>query len=119
VNQDREKGKLKVVRNSVHIIPSGFWLPNRQLAHQLSLPEILDFGVNQISQTFKVDAALSPGTHEQVPPDSSGGDRVVNAKLQRTVEANHLLHQVIWAGVVCVRPSNTNGEPPSKRPAIW
>ena len=63
----------------VHIVPIRFRLSNRQLAHQLSLPEILNFGVNQVSQTLEIDAALGPGSHQQIPPDSCGGDRVVDS----------------------------------------
>lgn len=102
----------------VHIVPIGLRLSNRQLAHKLPLPEVLDFGVDQFSQTLEVDAALSPGSHEQVPPDPGSSDRVVNTELQGTVETDHLLHQVIRTGVIRVWPCYTNGEPPSERPAV-
>ena len=75
--------------------------------------------MNQFSQTFKVDTAFGSGSHEQVPPDSGGGDRVVNAELEGTVKADHLLHQVIGARVVCVWPRDADGEPPSERPTVW
>jgi len=74
---ESDEGDLKLV----HVVPIRFRLSNRQLAHQLSLPEILDFGVNQFSQTFEVDTTLSSGSHEKVPPDSGSGDRVVDTEL--------------------------------------
>jgi len=115
IKAEENEGDLKLV----HVVPIRFRLSNRQLAHQFPLPEILDFGVNQFSQTFEVDAALGPGSHEQVPPDSGSGNRVVNAELQGTVEADHLLHQIVGAGIVCVRPRDPDGEPPSERPTVW
>ena len=96
-----------------------FRLSDRQLAHQFPLPEILDFGMNQLSQTFKVDATFGSGSHEQIPPDSGSCDRVVDAELHWTMEANHLLHQVIGTGVVRVWPCDTDGKPPPERPAVW
>ena len=63
-------------QHSAHIVPAGCRLPDGQLAHQLFLPYVLDFGVDQLSRALQVDAVLSPGPPKQIPPDSGGGDRV-------------------------------------------
>ena len=74
---ERLGGHLKLV----HAVPIRFRLPNRQLAHQFSLPKILDFGVNKFSQTLEVETTLGSGSHQQVPPNCGSGDRVVDPDL--------------------------------------
>ena len=67
--------KTEQVQNLIRTAPIGF----RQLA--LQLYEVLDFGFDRFSQTLEVDDTLGSEPHEQVLPDSGGGDRVVYPKL--------------------------------------
>ena len=73
----------------------------------------------QSHQTLGVDAALSPGPHKRIPPDSGSGDRVIDPELEETMESDHLLHQVVGTGIVRIRPYDTDGEPPCEGPAVW
>ena len=74
--------------------------------------------MNQVPETLEVNAALGTESSEQISPDSGSGDRVVGAGLEGTVEANHLLYQVVGARVVRVRPGYTDSDPPSEWPVI-
>ena len=58
MDQGKKKRGDELNMGLVHIVPIMLRLSNRQLSHQLSLPEILDFGMDQLSQTLEVNAAL-------------------------------------------------------------
>lgn len=111
------KGETRIVHEakSRHVLPIGSRRPDGELSHLLALSEIFDFGVNEIPQSLEIKAALCARPHEQVPPDTRGGDRVVDAELHGTVEPDHLLHEMVWAGVYGVRPGDANGKPPTQR----
>src|SRR6266852_5349522 len=103
------------IRKPSHIIPIRSRRADRKLAHMLALAQVLDFGVDEVTQAFKVQAALRARTHKQVAPYAGRGDRVINSELHRSVQAHHLLHQVVRARVYRIWPRDTDGEPPSER----
>lgn len=101
--------------SSVHVLPVRPWRTDRQFAHLLPLTQILDLSVDKVPQTLQVKTALRARAHEQITPNSGGGDRVVDPELHRAVQADHLLHKVVGARVYGVWPGNTDCKPPSKR----
>jgi hypothetical protein len=86
----------------------------RELTQYFTLPQVLHFSIDQIPQALEVQAPLSTRSHEQVAPDSGRGDRIVNTELHRSMQADHLLHEMVRAWVHSVGPCDADGEPPAQ-----
>ena len=99
---------------SVHVFPVRPRPAYRQLAHDLALPEVLHLCADEVPQALEVKAALRPRAHQQVAPDARGGDRILDRQLHRPVQSDHLLHEVVGAGVDRVGPCDSDGEPPAE-----
>jgi hypothetical protein len=103
------------IRKPSHIVPIRPRRADRKLAHKLALAQVLDLGVDEVTQALEVQAAFRARTHKQVAPDAGRSDRVINSELHRSVQAHHLLHEVVWARVYRIWPCDTDSEPPSER----
>lgn len=99
----------------MEVFPSWAGTSDRQLAHLLPLLQVLDFGIDEVTESLQVNTAFRARAHENIAPDSGGGDGVVDRKLERTVEPDHLLHEVVWTGICGAGPGDADGKPPTKR----
>jgi hypothetical protein len=113
-NRYRESKKGMPISSS-QLVPVSSRGSDRQLPQELTLTQVPDFSIDEVSQSFEVETALGSRAHEKIPPDARSSNRIVDAKLHGSMESDHFLNKRFRARVRCIRPCNANSKPPAKR----
>jgi hypothetical protein len=80
----------------------------------LLISDPFHFLSHQISESLEIYESIGFGAHDEITPDSRGGDRVIDLELKWTMEADHTLNDMVWRWVVIVCESDADAEPPSQ-----
>jgi hypothetical protein len=113
IKKEVSRWKSNVGNSLVHI-PYGSRCSDRKFAELLFLSQILDLGIDQVSEPFQVQTSFSTRSHEDVAPQSASRHGIIDSELQRTMKTDHLLHKVVRTRVNRIWPRYADSEPPTE-----